>query len=69
MLSRVGEQLELPLDWGRTPWSGVCPRYLSRGACVVDNSVVGCQSREAQRFGPDPAQLTMFLKGTPSDGS
>jgi len=29
----------------------------------VDNSSVGWQSREAQRFGTDPAQLTLFLQG------
>ncbi len=62
----LGEQLELDLDWGREPWYGVSPRYLTRGASVVDNSEISCASREAQRFGADPAQLTMFLKGTPN---
>ncbi len=61
-------QLELELDWGVEPWRGVSPRHLTRGSCVVDKSDVGCQSREAHRFGPDPAQLTLFLKGK-SDGS
>jgi len=60
-----GEQYSLALDWGKEPWSGQTPRSLTRGACVVDNSVVGSASREALRFDPDPAQWTMFLKGTP----
>jgi len=62
------DQLLLPLDWGREPWHGVSPRYLTRGSCVVDNSVVGCPSREALWIGPDPAQLTFYLKGR-SDGT
>ncbi len=60
-----GAQLELLLDWGCEPWSGVSPRYLTKGSCVVDKSEVGCPSREALRIGPDPAQLTTFLQGTP----
>ena len=62
------EQLTLALDWGREPWCGLSPRYLTKGSCVVDNSDVGCPSREAQRIGPDPAQLILFLQGK-SDGS
>jgi len=66
----IGEQLTLALDWGREPWHGVSPRYLTKlvlaGTCVVDKSEIGCPSREAQRFAPDPAQLTMFLQGTPN---
>ncbi len=61
---RRGEQLSLPLDWGKEPWGGRSPRALTRGSCVVDKSEVGCPSREAQRFGTDPAQFTMFLEGT-----
>jgi len=60
-----GEQLELPLEWGSEPWAGVAPRYLTKryrgAACGVDNLFVGCPSREAQRFDPDPAQLTLFV--------
>jgi len=63
-----GDQLVLDLDWVREPWDGVSPRHLTRGSCVVDKSEVGCPSREAQRFGPDPAQLTLFLQGR-SDGT
>ncbi len=65
------EQLQLALDWGKEPWEGRAPRSLTRiarGTCGVDNSEVGCPSREAQRFGPDPAQFTLFLKGK-SDGT
>ncbi len=63
-----GEQLKLELDWGREPWSGVSPRHLTRGSCVVDKSEVGCPSREALRFAVNPAQLqlcisTSFKKG------
>jgi len=64
----LGEQLTLALDWGKEPWQGRTPRSLTkvaRGAtCGVDNSVVGCPSREAQRFGTDPAQLVFYI----SDG-
>ncbi len=69
MISRVGDQLVLPLEWGSEPWAGVSPRYLTKvyreTPCGVDNFGVGCPSREAQCFGPDPAQYTLFLKGTP----
>jgi len=65
MPPRVGDQLELQLDWAREPWGGVSPRYLTRGSCVVDKSDVEWASREAERFDVDPAQLTLFLKGTP----
>jgi len=68
----VPEQLSLALDWGREPWAGKSPRTLTKGfrvaSCVVDNSVVGCPSREADRFGVDPAQLMFFLQGK-SDGT
>ena len=69
--SRVGEQLLLALDWGKEPWQGRTPRSLTkiaRGTCVVDKSEVGWPSREAQCFGTDPAQFTLFLKGK-SDGT
>ena len=64
MQSRRGEQLELPLDWGREPWGGRSPRVLTRGSCVVDKSAVRCRSREAQRSDADPAQYTMFLSSS-----
>jgi len=35
----------------------------------VDKSEIGCPSREALRFDADPAQWTLFLKGSPSDGT
>ena len=74
---RFGEQLELELDWGRQPWSGASPRALAQEivearifryvrTCGVDKSEVGCPSREALRFGPDPAQFTAYLKGNPN---
>ncbi len=55
------DQRLLELDWGKEPWAGVSPRYLTRGSCVVDNSEVGCPSREAQRIGTDPAQLLLCI--------
>ena len=68
--SHDSDQLELALEWGRQPWAGASPRSLTRVArgesCVVDKSDVGCPSREALRSDPDPAQFTMFLKGTQS---
>ena len=66
-------QFALALDWGREPWNGVSPRYLTKGypkigygTCVVDKSEVGCPSREAHDEITDAAQFTMFLKGTPN---
>jgi len=63
-----GEQLELALEWGREPWKGQSPRVLTRGfrvrlhrTCVVDKSEVSWASREAQRFGMDPAQYMCFI--------
>jgi len=63
------QQLELALEWGSEPWGGRTPRSMTRGACVVDKSEVSSASGDAKRVGPDPAQFTMFLKGTPSNGS
>ena len=63
------EQLELLLEWTEEPWEGVSPRYLTRGSCVVDKSVVGSARREPIVNIPDGAQLTLFLKGNPSHGS
>ena len=75
-LARVGEvQLSLELDDQRVvvPWQGVSPRELARQAVArrismfllttggVDNSVIGCPSREAQRFGTDPAQYQLCV--------
>ncbi len=71
-----GEQLELQLDWGLEPWRGFSPRSLAKievekrvlsrakmmGTCVVDNSDVGCQSREADRCAANPAQYTAFVR-------
>jgi len=65
----TGDQLVLPLEWGREPWEGWSPRSLTAGACVVDNSVVGCPSREAQRYDPDPAQYTCYISDGATDGS
>ena len=72
----MAKQFVLALDWKKEPWEGVAPRALTRSyhkfsarACDVDNSTVPFGSREAQRIGTDPAQLTLFLKGSPSDGS
>ena len=61
-----GDQLSLDLDWGKEPWQGQSPRSLTKALVAaggVDNFVVRCPSREAQRFDPDPAQFTLFLKG------
>ncbi len=55
------DQLALMLEWGQEPWEGVSPRYLTRGSCVVDNCEIGCPSREAHRFGVDPAQYQLCV--------
>jgi len=66
-------QYSLALDWGREPWAGVSPRYLTKGyregACIVDKSEVGCPSREAQRGVTDPAQLQISIHGVRQDGT
>ena len=68
------DQLDLwPDEVAVLPWGGQSPRAmaqllicvkipaLSWAACGVDKSVVGCPSREAQRFGTDPAQLQVCI--------
>ncbi len=71
----ISKQLDLwPAEALALPWGGLAPRSLAqevvttrllkhaRGrTCGVDNSVVCCRSREAQRFGMDPAQLEMWV--------
>jgi len=69
------DQLDLwPAEVAALPWGGRSPRALAqevvrerlerfvRGAtCVVDKSSVRCRSREAQRFGTDPAQYQLCV--------
>ncbi len=63
----IGDQLELALGWGQTPWEGRTPRSLTKvkrsASCVVDKSDVCSESREALRFGTNPAQFILFLEG------
>jgi len=61
-------QFELALGDARLqlPWGGRSPRGLTLSTCVVDNSAVKCESREAECFDADPAQFTIFLKGNQS---
>ncbi len=72
----IGKQLDLwPDEVSALPWEGKAPRLLAqenvhvklvkflRGrTCVVDNSVVGCPSREALRIDVDPVQLQLFVR-------
>ncbi len=71
------EQLDLwPDEVDALPWGGRSPRLVvqrvvdqrireflkfSGGPGGVDNLVVGCPSREAQRIGTDPAQLSICI--------
>jgi len=71
----ISEQLSMDLGDVRReiPWQGRSPRSLTRVArgasCVVDKSSIHCPSREAERFDADPAQLTLFLQGSPPNGT
>ena len=80
LLPCVGDQLDLwPGEVAVLPWGGRSPRALAQevvakklelkaahlGTCVVDNSVVGSQSREAQRFDVDPAQILCLIHQAP----
>ena len=60
------------------PWGGRSPRLLAAQIVSekvensalartggVDNSVVCCRSREAQRFGMDPAQIEIWVPVLP----
>jgi len=67
-------QLSLALDWGREPWNGFCPRSLARcnsSLRIVDNSDTLAEAARRVEIGepPDPAQLTLFLKGNPYGSS
>ncbi len=55
------DQLSLPLDWGREPWDGYAPRYLTS----VDNLLRFCEPATETLIITDPAQTTLFLKGNP----
>ncbi len=65
------DQLDLwPDEVAALPWGGQSPRALARilidaklaaATGGVDNSTVCCRSREAQRFGMDPAQLEIWV--------
>ena len=68
-------QLDLwPDEVAALPWGGRAPRQLAKElvtirlvkflagrTCGVDNSVVRCGSREAQRFDVDPAQFQLCI--------
>ena len=69
-------QLDLwPVEVAALPWGGQSPRLLAQevvreridrfvleATCGVDNSVVGCRSREAQCIVPDPAQYKCLIE-------
>ncbi len=70
----ISDQLDLwPDEVAALPWGGQSPRSVVQrevlerikrfceGAGVVDKSVIGCPSREAQRFDTDPAQLAICV--------
>jgi len=51
------EQLSLDLDWGREPWNGVSPRYLTS----VDNSLRLSEPATVDDEFTDPAQLRFWV--------
>ena len=71
----ISEQLDLWADEvDALPWGGRSPRllaiqivrerldrFVAMATGGVDNSVVGCQSREALRIAANPAQLTICV--------
>ena len=68
--SRRDEQLVLELDWGATPWRGYTPRSLTKVALADCGKVSYVRKAgDGNADFTDPAQLTVFLKGSPYDGS
>ncbi len=70
----IGDQLDLwPEEVAALPWGGQSPLLLAQelvrerirvfidAACVVDNSVVRCPSREASRIAVNPAQYQLCI--------
>ena len=57
-------QLELGLDWGREPWHGVSPRYLTKGSFF---RIFSEAAREDCHLGGieelDAAQINHLLEG------
>jgi len=69
---RVGEQLVLPLEDRQLviPWGGVSPRELTKGYLRdVEKSRKMAEAARRIVRDVDPAQFTLFLKGSPSHGS
>ena len=59
-LPRVGDQLELGLDWSKYPWNGLSPRYLLN----VEKSRTFPKPATVEEKFTDPAQLKIFLEGS-----
>ena len=71
----ISDQLDLfPDEVDALPWGGRSPRllaeevvrerlekFVSAATCSVDNSRVGCQSREALRIASNPAQFQLCV--------
>ena len=65
-LLRVGDQLELDLQ-GAAPWNGRSPRSLTRGYLWnVEKSLTFAKPARGMEHYEDPAQLKIFLKGSPN---
>ena len=58
-------QLSLGLDWSKEPWNGFSPRWLRRALLNVEKSRTFAKPATVAEDYVDPAQLTMFLQGTP----
>jgi len=66
--SHVGDQLVLELEDRQLvlPWHGISPRALTKGYLLnVEKSRKMAEPARADEIDLDPAQFTMFLKGTP----
>ena len=59
----MSEQLQLDLDWGREPWQGISPRYLTRAPLKRTLS----KPATVDEIYMDPAQLMFeFFELDPS---
>jgi len=61
------EQRELDLDdvRARIPWGGRSPRELTLSLTNVENSSINSKPATVDDNFTDPAQVTLFLKGSP----
>ncbi len=65
-MNPTSAQLQLALDWGRTPWCGFTARSLTRGYLWdVEKSRRIDEAARRDDLDPDPAQLEMWVHPLP----